>query len=225
MYKDSRQLTVESRKVACQKSSQLSTFDFRLLTVLLLLLAGCSLWHHRPKSPEPIHLLAVMPIERSKVTSATPQDEPRLAPGAENVVTAQIYSVLASSSEWRFVPDLTVAQALRTLDTSGDLKTRAQALGKAVGADAVLFGTVSRFVERVGAEYGAREPAAVGLTLQLISVPSGNILWRGTFDQTQQALSTNLFNWWQFWRGGPRWFTAAEFTCLGVERLLEGMPQ
>ncbi len=203
---------------------EVSPIACRLLTVFLLL-AGCSLWHHRPKSPEPIHLLAVLPIERSEVTSATPQDEPRLAPGAENVVTAQIYSVLASSSQWRFVPDLTVAQALRKLGTTGDLETRARALGKAVGADAVLFGTVSRFVERIGAEYGARQPAAVGFTLQLVSVSSGNILWKGTFDQTQQALSTNLFNWWQFWRGGPRWFTAAEFTRLGVERLLEGLPE
>jgi DNA-binding IclR family transcriptional regulator len=121
------------------------------------------------------------------------------------------------------VPDLTVTQALAHMKGEGDLASRAQALGKEVGADAVLFGTVSRYVERVGGEYGAQHPAAVAFTLQLVSVASGKILWSGSFDRTQQALATNLFNWWQFWRAGPRWFTAQEFTRLGVERVLRDL--
>lgn len=150
-------------------------------------------------------------------------DAPRLAPGAERVVTAQIYEVLSSSSRWRFVPDLTTTQALSKLPVTGDLASRARALGKAVGADAVLFGTVSRYVERVGSEYGAKEPAAVGFSLQLISVSADKILWKGAFDQKQEPLSSNLFNWWQFWKGGPRWFSAQEFTRIAVEHLLDDL--
>ena len=52
---------------------------------------------------------------------------------------------------------------------------------------------------------------------------TGKVLWTRTFDETQQSLSSNLFNWWQFWRGGPRWFTAEEFTRLGVERQLDDL--
>jgi hypothetical protein len=59
--------------------------------------------------------------------------------------------------------------------------------------------------------------------LKLISVASGKILWTGAFDQTQRPLTENLFNWWQFWRGGPRWFTAQEFTRLGVEHVLRDL--
>jgi hypothetical protein len=143
-----------------------------------------------------------------------------IAPGAERVVTAEIYDVLSSSPEWRFVPDLTVSQVLSKADVSGDLPLRARWLGKQVGADSVLFGTVSRYVERVGGEYGVRQPAAVAIRLQLLSVKSGVILWTGSFDQEQQPLSSNLFNWWQFWKGGPKWFSAPEFTHLAVERLL-----
>ena len=192
-----------------------------------LALSGCSLFMSRPPAiTEPINLIAVMPLVRSEPHSATPSPEgPPLAPDAERVVTAEVYGVLSSSSRWRFVPDLTVAPALAHLPASGDLATRAQALGKAVGADAVLIGSVFRFRERVGSEYGARQPAAVGFTLQLISVSSGHLLWSGTFDQAQQSLSTNLFNWWQFWQGGPRWFTAAEFAGIGANRLLDNLAE
>jgi hypothetical protein len=195
-----------------------------LVASILVAAGGCNPFHRSPKLPERVGLIAVMPVEPLERTSATPAvPTERLASGAAPAVTAAVYGVLTSSSEWRLVPDLTVAQALAHMKSEGDLASRARALGKEVGADAVLFGTVSRYVERVGAAYGARHPASVAFTLSLISVASGKILWTGSFDQTQKPLSTDLFNWWQFWRGGPRWFTAQEFTRLGVEHLLRDL--
>ena len=192
--------------------------------LVVLGFAGCSLLQRGQTIDERINLIAVMPIEREEPPSATAaQGPPRLKAGAEHVVTAEIYAVLASSSMWRFVPDLTVTQALSKIDSQGPLVSRARALGKAVNADAVLYGTVSRYREREGSEYGSREPASVSFTLSLVSVASGKVLWTRSFDETQQALSSNLFNWWQFWRGGPRWFSAEEFTHLGVERLLDDL--
>jgi peptidoglycan-synthase activator LpoB len=247
-----------------QRSSSRSAIRARRYAFLsVALLAGCSLLHSGPTIVEPIHLIAVMPIERAQAVggpaasaATTPPDdryrlgdraEPvrgtglsadvsgaaagtsalsgtqQLLPGAERVVTAQIYGALSNSPRWRFVPDLTVSQALGKIDPGGDLAARASALGKAVGADAVLCGTVSRYVEREGAEYGAKQAAAVAFSLQLVSVSSGRVLWKGSFDQQQQPLSTNLFNWWQFWQGGPKWFSAQEFTRLGVEHLLDDL--
>jgi len=195
-----------------------------VIASILLAVAGCNPFHRPRKLPERVDLIAVMPIEPVERTSATPAEHVEtLPPEAPRQVTAAVYGALTSSSEWRVVPDLTVAQALAHMKREGDLASRARALGKEVGADAVLFGTVSRYVERVGAEYGARHPAAVAFTLKLISVPSGEILWTGSFDETQQPLTSNLFNWWQFWRGGPRWFTAQEFVRIGVEHLLRDL--
>jgi len=189
-----------------------------------VLLPGCGLLRGGAQIDEPVNLIAVLPIERAEVSSPTSSEEqPRMEPDAEKVVTAQIYAVLSASPKWRFVPDLTVSQSLGKLPPGGDLATRAIALGKAVGADAVLCGTLSRFVERVGTEYGARQPAAVAFTLQLVSVSSGKTLWTDSFDQQQQPLSENLLNWWQFWRGGPKWFTATEFARIGIERLLDDL--
>jgi len=186
--------------------------------------AGCSLLHSSPPIDEQIKLIAVMPVERDEPSTAPSADgRPRLKSGGERVVTAEIYSVLASSSKWRFVPDLTVMQTLPKIEARGPLPSRARDLGKALGSDGVLFGTVSRYQERVGSEYGATQAAAVTFTLSLVSVSTGKLLWTGKFDETQQPLSSNLLNWWQFWRGGPRWFTAEEFAHLGIERLLDDL--
>jgi len=187
------------------------------LAGITMALAACSLLGGK-KIEEPVDLIAVLPIERDPAVDAS-----HVAPGGERVVTAAIYEVLSSSPEWRFVPDLAVSQALSQADLSGDQLLRARWLGKEVKADAVLYGMVSRYSERVGAEYGAKEPAALSITLHLVSVKSGAVLWTGSFEQTQQPLSSNLFNWWQFWRGGPKWFTAAEFTQIAVERMLDDL--
>jgi hypothetical protein len=213
-----------ARSAPYEESTSLVARRAPLAALCVVMLAGCSLLGRGPTIEEHIDLIAVMPIEREEPASAVASTgPPRLEAGAERVVTAEIYSVLASSSIWRFVPDLTVTQALQKIDPKGPLQSRARDLGKAAGADGVLYGTVSRYKERVGTEFGAREPASVAFTLSLLSVSTGKVLWTRTFDETQQSLSSNLLNWWQFWRGGPRWFTAEQFTHLGVERLLDNL--
>lgn len=197
-----------------------------VVAVALVLLSGCNPFRHGPKLEEPISLIAVMPIEAAERSGATAMDAPESLPAeAPRQVTAEVYAVVTNSPEWRVVPDLSVARAIRRLNPTGDLAARARAVGKEVKADAVLFGTVSRYVEREGTEYGARRPASVGFELHLVSVQSGAIIWNGSFEQTQQPLSSNLFRWWQFWRGGPRWFTVQEFTRYGAEHVLQDLAE
>ncbi|HVM98097.1 MAG TPA: hypothetical protein VMT89_17010 [Candidatus Acidoferrales bacterium] len=194
-----------------------------LSTVALLALAvsGCGYFRSTEKLSEDVDLIAVLPLERDEPTAANGTQTPRLEHGAEDVVTAQLYGVLSSSAHWRFVPDLTANDALRKINRKSAMTDRAVQLGKAVKADAVLCGSVSRFVERIGSEYGASQPASVGFRLQLISAKTGAVLWQGEFEKTQEPLTSNLFNAWMFWRAGPRWFNATELAHLGVESLLE----
>lgn len=192
---------------------------------LLATLAGCaemkswSWWPGHEAHPDPVGLIAVLPIARDPSRAV---DE-SLPQGAERIVTAEIYGALASSPEWRFVPDLTVADNLPPASAADDLAGRALKLGKAVHSDSVLFGTVSTFRERVGSEYGATQPAAVSISLMLLSVPRGKVIWRHEFNDEQRSLSENLLNYWQFWRGGPRWFSAREYARLGIDRMLEDL--
>lgn len=190
-------------------------------------LVGCgTLWFQR--TPPPSGLIAVLPIEpmplRSEIEGRGEEsDAERLAPDAGAAVTACVYGALAERSDFRFVPDLTATVALQrpAVSQATGRTERAVALGVETQATATLFGVVSRFRERIGTEYGAARPAAVSMDLQVVDVATGQIVWRGAFDETQQSLTGNLLKAWMFWRAGPHWFTARELACLGAGMLIE----
>ena len=193
------------------------------LLLVLALLLGCSARQPQAERPR-IDLLAVLPIER-KGTSSDGDEGKVLPEDAGVAVTAQVYRFLASRPDFRFVADLALQDVVQGPSVRGaaDLESRAVALGKEVSADAVIFGTVSRFRERVGTEFGVTSPAAVSFDLGVVDVASGEVLWQGRFDKTQEPLSSNLFNFWMFWRAGPHWFSARELAGLGVDKLLREM--
>lgn len=198
-----------------------------LVVAVALLGSGCAYLRPRPE-PVFVGLLAILPVEAEDAgAGAAPNvagvEAPEPLPeDAGMAVTAQIYGALAERPEFRFVPDLTVATAgdSAAVRQATDRHARARALGRAVGADDVLCGGVSRFRERVGTSMGARIPASVSFDLELVNVASGEVTWRGRFDETQQALSSNLFKSWMFWEAGPHWFTARELAGLGAQKLI-----
>lgn len=196
---------------------------------LAVLAAACSS-QDKPVELEPTRLVAVLPIEpapRASQPDAGDEDGPRhpLPKDAGLAITGQIYEVLAQGSKFRFVADLTVSDAVQnpTVRDAPDVLAKAKALGQVVGSDAVIYGSVYRFRERVGTAYGATEPASVSFDLAFVDIISGEVLWEGSFSQTQESLSANLLNWWMFWRAGPHWFSARELAGLGVEKLLRQM--
>jgi hypothetical protein len=171
---------------------------------------------------ESTHLIAVLPIEPAPAPSHPGAPAaPLPGPEAGLAITAQVYRSLADQTDSRFVPDLTVDDEMSTPEVraAGSLDDRAVALGKQVGADAVIFGRVFRFQKRVGTQYGATQPASVWFELAVVDVNSGEVIWQDQFDETQQPLTSNLLNWWMFWRAGPRWMSAGELAGLGVERM------
>jgi peptidoglycan-synthase activator LpoB len=198
---------------------------YALFLVAATIGTGCAA---RKNGAPPVHVLAVLPVERVSLAlgSAPGTSEPEpLPPDAATAVTGQIYRVLAVQSWFRFVPDLTAVDAAQspTVSAETDLAAKARAFGKQVNADAVIFGSVSRFRERVGSEYGATQPAAVSFDLSVVRVVDGEIVWKGKFEKTQESLSSNLLDFWMFWSAGPHWFSARELAGLGVEKLLGEM--
>ncbi|MGH7790399.1 MAG: hypothetical protein ACRERC_26250 [Candidatus Binatia bacterium] len=187
-------------------------------------LAGCGA-AQPAHPPVPMRILAVLPF--TLAPDDAPGGGPRTPPASEagTAVTAQVYRVLAEQTDFRVIPDLAVVDIMTTpaVRDAGDVVARAGALGREVGADGVIFGRVFRFQRRIGTALGVTQPASVSFEMGLVSVADGEVIFRGRFDETQEALATNFFDWWIFWSAGPRWLSAGELAGLGVERLYPAM--
>jgi hypothetical protein len=119
-----------------------------------------------------------------------------IEPGAAAIVTARVLDALTRETDLEVLPP---GQSTH-------------------GVDAVLSGVVRRYVERVGGPGGAFKPASVSFTLEL-RTPEGELLWSGTFEETQRALSEDLGSLPRAWRRGFKWLTADELATEGAEEL------
>ena len=190
-----------------------------LALALLLAVAACGS-KQTPHPPLFARVVAVLPFETAP---AADRGEKRGEAKAGDLVTAQVYRYLSDQTTYLIVPDITVVDTLTTPDLRRAIGTheRAAALGKAVGADGVIFGRVDRFDQRIGTAYGASQGASVKFSIGLASATTGEVVWEGEFEETQESLSANFFDWWIFWDAGPRWLSASELAGLGVDQLLK----
>ena len=163
-----------------------------------------------------VNNLAIMPI-----VAAVPFGGDPLAPGAADTITADIYR--QASGTWKLVPQGAVMQAAQQTHSGVNLDDAAIQVGQATGADAVLYGSVERYVERVGAEYAADKPASVAFSLKLLDMKSKQVVWRAIFSKTQQPLGTNFFNLPTFLENKGQWVLASELASDGVEQALENL--
>jgi hypothetical protein len=161
-----------------------------------------------------VRRIAVMPL-----VEAPDKIDNVVADGAGEAVTAELFSEMSLVGGWEIVPDVDVAAAMQKLPPGnpGNLDANAIALGRSVSAEAVLYGTVERYKERVGVDYAAASPAAVTFTLHLIDVKSKEVVWNAKFAKTQKALSENLMNLGNFIYNSGRWVRAHEIAMEGVK--------
>jgi hypothetical protein len=122
------------------------------------------------------------------------------------------------------VPTSDVAQALGAGAETDEARSIIQIAGERFGADAVVVGTVYRFRERSGEALGSTRPASVGFDVKLFATASGKLLWAGTFDHTQVALSENALVAARYPGGGTRWMTAEELARWGASELARALP-
>jgi hypothetical protein len=92
------------------------------------------------------------------------------------------------------------------------------------GADGVLLGEITRWIEREGSSAGSLRPAAVGVRVELYGAPGGDPLWEGQFDHTQQGLLENVLVTPRYPGGGTRWLTAEEFAQFAASELAAAVP-
>ena len=167
-----------------------------------------------------IHKIAVMPL-----IDSPDQIDKALPPGSSESITAQIYAQATVVGGWQVVPQDDVGDAMQQFPptTLADLDANALALGKRLAADGVLYGTVTKYRERVGFEYSAQVPAAVAFTLNFVDEHSGQIVWTAKYAREQKALTENIFDLPNFIANKGRWVRAHDIAQEGIDASLANL--
>lgn len=145
------------------------------------------------------------------------------APSAERQAPENLahflYSALAALPSWQIVSESEVREVGGALAPTSE-PNRLKRIGEMVYADAVMIGRVQRYRERVGDEWGARSPASVAFSVDLIDVRRGDVVWQARFDETQKSLSESLFSLGDVSQRGVRWLTADQLAQEGVRKAI-----
>lgn len=105
-------------------------------------------------------------------------------------------------------------------DTPRDIAVR---LGHDLDVDHVMIGILWRYEQRAGSPLSAESPASVSFDLFLLDVANKKLVWQGSFDKTQKALSDNLFEATLFFKSGVKWLSAEELAEFGIKRTLSSL--
>jgi hypothetical protein len=163
-----------------------------------------------------INRVAIMPV-----VAAVPFGGDPLASGAADSITADVYR--QASGTWKLVSQNEVMQLVEQAPPGSNLDDTAVKIGESTSADGVLYGSVERYVERVGAQYAADKPASVAFALKLVDMKSKQVVWSSRFSKTQQPLGNNFFNLPNFLENKGQWITASELANEGVAQAINDL--
>lgn len=192
---------------------------------LLIGLSGCSQKQaQKPAVKDPhvaISCIGVMPVQPSAENESglAYAQAKQLQDGAA-VMDALIKKELAGRNEFRFAHS---AQAYN-LDVGGNPFSRLQKVAEQLSCNAMLEITLNRYVDRVGGEYTAKDPAAVAFHYKLYAMDQGRVLCSGRFEEVQQSLMENLYNWKRASKRGFTWITSEELLLEGIREKFSQCP-
>jgi hypothetical protein len=147
--------------------------------------------------------------------------------GAQIVLTRLLQEKMEAMGAFRVLPLERVEEALsqsgRGQFDLNPMRSSIQ-LGKTLNMDFIFVGYLFRFEERIGSRIGAEKPASVGFDVHLIRLRDEKMVWTGKFDETQKALSENLFKIGSFVKRKASWLTAEELSSVGMDEMLKRFP-
>jgi TolB-like protein len=167
-----------------------------------------------------VHRVAVMPLIDHPNATGEPIED-----GAAESITADVWGRVTLISGWEVVPESDVRGVMQQMPptTLANMQDNAMKLGREVSADAVIYGTVTRYQERVGSDYAAKSPAAVAFALHLVDMHNGVVLWTARYARQQEALTQNIFNVGNFLANRGRWVRAHDLAERGVNEALDDL--
>jgi len=207
---------------------------WKLFLIAIALLSACSFGpgniqtrHSTDLAQRKIKRIAVLPppvAEQKKTLLGMPPETKAADHDSPELLARFVYTSMAPLPNWQIVSESEVREVAQTVSVLPET-ARIKKLGESVYADAVIVGRVLRYRERVGEEWGAKSPASVGFVLDLIDVRRGDIIWSARFDETQKALSENIFAIGDIKERGIRWLTAEQLLAEGVRKAIAQLHQ
>lgn len=92
-------------------------------------------------------------------------------------------------------------------------------VGRVLGADTVMVGTISQYSDKGGSEWATDSPSTVSFSVDLLSTKDGSVLWGTSFTETQKPLFDNLFEIKKFVKRKGKWITADEMAKEGARKI------
>lgn len=196
------------------------------LALSLLLLTGCAGSKKAPApAPAADHLtIIVLPVE----TLVSSDDQTNLERAQQLTRGAETMNRLLTEhfAEMDNVKVITADQHESLGESYRKSRAeQAREIGQRLAGDAVLITTVNRFVERVGSDYSAEQPASVAFDFKLMAVKSGRTICSGYFDESQKSLFENLLSFSGAAKRKFKWITAADLAAEGIRQRFEACPQ
>jgi hypothetical protein len=150
-----------------------------------------------------------------------------VVPGSPYALTQILYARVEALEKFKILP-LEKVEEILTPSAKKQFEEKPLPstikIGKELNVDFILVGYLFRFEERIGSRIGVEKPASVAFDLHLYRLRDGKMVWNGRFDETQQALSENLFKIGSFLRRKASWLTAEELASVGMDEMLERFP-
>lgn len=143
--------------------------------------------------------------------------------GAEDLLTDRLKTLMKERREFKFISSEQLQDIQYRLSAQKKVSERSIliAAGNKLGADAVFAGHIYRFKDRVGGKFSVESPASVAFDLHFVRVSDGRVLWSGHFDETQKALTDDLFQLPSFLKRDGQWITAEQMALTGLEKIVE----
>lgn len=194
----------------------ISKLKIGIIACCCLIATGCAKKDESaPVAHDPgvaVSCIAVLPVQpvADLEDAASPADQKTLKDGSQ-VLTGLLKQVLTGKTKVKFVSETQV---------QANSLTNARRIADQSSCNAVLETTLSRYTERVGGDYGAKQPAAVTFAYKLYEVGEGKILCHGRFDEQQQSVMENLLTLSKAKSRGLTWLTAEELARDGLKERL-----
>jgi len=113
-----------------------------------------------------------------------------------------------------------VFKALAQEQPESTLRSLSAVFARKRAAEYVFIGVLESYIERKGNTRGVDSPASVSFSLYLVHASTGSVVCIGTFNETQQALSEDVFKARSFFKRGARWLSAEELAREGIADIL-----